>query len=86
MFWQPQIYIMLFSVEMSFWLKTSSRCITCRKHLTTTSMKVFNRDAKRRHRDLMAASESIETYEYLRVEMAERLSDRLADITRQFSR
>ncbi len=49
-------------------------------------MNVFNRNSKKRHRDLMASLPNIEVFEYLRLEMAERLVDRLYDVTRQFNR
>ena len=71
-----------------FWkLLRCSRDPCLRKSfLRYESMNVFNRKAKRKHRDRMALIDNIEVYEYLRMEMADRLADRLYDVSRQFNR
>ncbi|KAJ3061570.1 NADH dehydrogenase [ubiquinone] 1 alpha subcomplex assembly factor 5, partial [Podochytrium sp. JEL0797] len=54
---------------------------------TTTlpaAMKVFDRAAKRVHRNASAVRADSKTYDYLKDEVADRLVDRLLDIKRRF--
>ena len=65
------------------------RLFTCTRCLSTgdnPQPKVFDRKLKHRQRDLSVLGEESEYYDYLRLEVATRLVDRLNDITRSFPR
>ncbi|KAL4237834.1 NADH dehydrogenase [ubiquinone] 1 alpha subcomplex assembly factor 5 [Mactra antiquata] len=72
----------------------ATRCLAC-AFLSTTSvtkartgetiMNVFDRRAKRLHRDRTTAMSDYKVYEYLKEEFGYRLSDRVLDIKREFN-
>eukprot|EP00462_Mataza_sp_D1_P010374 CAMPEP_0175149766 /NCGR_PEP_ID=MMETSP0087-20121206/17450_1 /TAXON_ID=136419 /ORGANISM="Unknown Unknown, Strain D1" /LENGTH=305 /DNA_ID=CAMNT_0016435543 /DNA_START=75 /DNA_END=992 /DNA_ORIENTATION=+ len=47
-------------------------------------MNVFNRDVKRVQRDKLVAQVDLQKYDYLKLEIARRMADRVLDIKRQF--
>ena len=56
--------------------------VVCHKKSMTETMTVFNRAAVRRHRD--RAAPLLDDHDFLFAEVADRLADRLDDITREF--
>lgn len=51
----------------------------------TNSLNVFDRSAKRLHRDWAAVQHNGKIYDYLKDEIGDRVADRVFDITRKFS-
>ncbi|CAH3133998.1 unnamed protein product [Pocillopora meandrina] len=59
------------------------RCFSSRRQ-DETIMNVFDRKAKRRQKNRAAMAEDVAVYDYLRDEVAERMVDRIGDISRHF--
>ncbi|XP_067020129.1 arginine-hydroxylase NDUFAF5, mitochondrial-like [Acropora muricata] len=59
------------------------RCFSARRQNEVT-MNVFDRKAKRRQKNRAALMENVEVYDYLKDEVAERVADRIGDISRHF--
>lgn len=52
---------------------------------TASSMNVFDRKTKKRHRDIAASAPNVKDYDYLKEEVGNRVADRVYDITRKFA-